>query len=196
MHARDGAGAQAGGTPHPRAGRRARLHQQDEGAIDDLDAPRPGLRRGRRLRFSYRGGTTKENAYAARHDGDIRESARQLRELLARIQAENPGVPIDIVAHSQGGIVARTALTDEGEPTDPRLPRSTRWSRSGTPHRGAPAATAATMLDHTDIGSACSTAAHLALPDTIDPAGTSVKQMAEHSEFMRPAQQQTACRRG
>ncbi len=40
-----------------------------------------------------------------------------------RVAAEHPGVPIDIIAHSQGGIVARTALTDEVDGHDPRLPQ-------------------------------------------------------------------------
>ena len=157
----------------------------DEGAIYNLDARALGYAEGDDYKYSYRGGTTKENAYAAGDtDGDIRQSARHLRNLLARIEAENPGVPIDIVAHSQGGIVARTALTDEGEPSDPRLPKVNSLVTLGSPHRGAPLATAATMLDHTDMGSVVLDAAHVVLPDTFDPAGASVKQLAEHSSFM------------
>lgn len=158
----------------------------DDAAIDDLNAATLGYAEADVHRFSYRGGTIKENPYGvADTTNDIRESGRRLRELLARLAEENPGVPIDIVAHSQGGLVARSALTDEGEPTDPRLPPVNSLVTLGSPHLGAPAATAGAMLGHTDVGGALLTATHLALPDQIDPAGTSVKQMAEHSEFLR-----------
>lgn len=159
---------------------------KDGAAIDALDARALGYAEADDVRFSYRGGTTKENEYGVQDTTqDIRESGRKLRELLARIAAENPGVPIDIVAHSQGGLVARSALTDEGEPTDPRLPKINSLVTLGTPHLGTPAATGLTMVGHTDIGADALTAAHLALPNQIDPAGTSVQQMAEHSEFIR-----------
>jgi len=158
----------------------------DEGAIDDLDGAALGYRHDDDVRFSYRGGTTDDNRYAVTDTTqDIRRSGRQLRDLLARIEAANPGVPIDIVAHSQGGLVARSALTDEGEPTDPRLPKINSLVTLGTPHRGAPTATALTMVGHTTVGEAVLTGAHAALPNKIDPAGTSVTQMAEHSKFLR-----------
>ena len=155
-------------------------------AIDKLDAAALGYAKADDHRFSYTGGTIAQNAYGvADTTTDIRESGRRLRELLARLAAENPGVPIDIVAHSQGGLVARSALTDEGDPTDPRLPEVNSMVTLGSPHLGAPAATAGAMLGYTDVGDKLLTATHLALPDQIDPAGTSVKQMAEHSEFLR-----------
>ncbi len=158
----------------------------DEGAIDDLDGAALGYAKADDSRFSYRGGTTDDNRYTVTDTTqDIRRSGRQLRDLLARIEAANPGVPIDIVAHSQGGLVARSALTDEGEPTDPRLPKINSLVTLGTPHRGAPTATALTMVGHTTVGEVVLKRAHAALPDKIDPAGTSVTQMAEHSEFLR-----------
>lgn len=112
----------------------------------------------------------------------MRESARHLRELLIRLESEHPGVPIDIVAHSQGGLVARSALTDEG---DPRLPRVNSLVTLGTPHRGTPVATGLTMVGHTTVGEVLITGAHAVLPDKIDPAALSLAQMAEHSEFLR-----------
>lgn len=155
-------------------------------AIDDLDATALGYSAGDDYRFSYRGGTTKDNAYtAAETTQDIRESGRRLRDLLARIEAANPGVPIDIVAHSQGGLVARSALGDESDPADPRLPKVNSLVTLGTPHLGAPGATAANMLGHTDVGELALAGGHAALPNHIDPASTSVMQMAEHSEFLR-----------
>lgn len=156
------------------------------GAIDDIDERALGYAEADTYRFSYRGGSTRENPYdKADTTQDIRESGRRLRELLARLEAENPGVPIDIVAHSQGGLVARQALTDEVDPGDGRLPKVNSLVTLGTPHRGTPAATASAMIAHTMPGDVLLTAAHTALPNEIDPAGTSVHQMAEHSTFMR-----------
>jgi murein DD-endopeptidase MepM/ murein hydrolase activator NlpD len=156
-----------------------------KGAIDDLDAAALGYAAGDDYRFSYRGGTTAENPYtAADTTQDISDSGRRLRDLLLRIEAANPGVPIDIVAHSQGGLVARSALS-EVDPADPRVPKVNSLVTLGTPHLGAPAATAATMLGHTDVGELALAAGHAALPNQIDPASTSVTQMAEHSEFLR-----------
>ncbi|MDQ3896245.1 MAG: peptidoglycan DD-metalloendopeptidase family protein [Actinomycetota bacterium] len=158
----------------------------EEAAVDDVDAAALGYAAGDVYRYSYRGGTTAENAYAAADTtNDIRESARRLGELLIRLEAAHPGVPIDIVAHSLGGLVARQALTDEADPGDRRLPKVSSLVTLGTPHRGAPAATGLTMVGHTTAGEVLLTGAHAALPNQIDPSGTSVAQMAEHSEFIR-----------
>lgn len=158
----------------------------NDAAIDYVDAAALGYAEADVHRFSYRGGTTKDSPYGVTDTtNDIRESGRRLRELLSRLAAENPGVPIDIVAHSQGGLVARSALTDESEPSDPRLPPVNSLVTLGSPHLGAPAATAGAMLGHTDVGERLLTAAHITFPDQIDPASTSVMQMAEHSEFLR-----------
>lgn len=158
----------------------------ETGAIDDVDATALGYADADVYRYSYRGGTATEHPYTATDTtADIRESARRLRELLARIEADNPGVPVDIVAHSQGGLVARSALTDEVDPADGRLPKVNALVTLGTPHLGTPVATGLTMMGHTTVGQVALAGAHAVLPDQIDPAGTSVTQMAEESEFLR-----------
>jgi len=158
----------------------------EKGAIDDVDATALGYADADVYRYSYRGGTAIEHPYIATDTtADIRESARRLRELLARIEADNPGVPVDIVAHSQGGLVARSALTDEVDPADGRLPTVNALVTLGTPHLGTPVATGLTMMGHTTVGEVAMAGAHALLPDKIDPAGTSMQQMAEESEFLR-----------
>jgi hypothetical protein len=158
----------------------------EKGVIDDVDAAALGYADADVFRFSYRGGTVAENRYGA-HDttNDLRESGRHLRELLARLEREHPGVPIDIVAHSQGGLVARSALSEEGEAGDGHMPKVSSLVTLGSPHLGTPVATGLTMFGHTTVGELVLTGAHAVLPDKIDPAGTSVTQMAEHSEFLR-----------
>lgn len=77
-------------------------------------------------------------------------SADRLAELLARVAEAEPGVPIDVLAHSQGGVVARLAVTRAGERG--ALPGTVRTLVTlGSPHGGAPLATA-TALARTDPG--------------------------------------------
>jgi hypothetical protein len=154
-------------------------------SIDDVNTAALGYAPSDVYRYSYLGGTVPEHPYTATDTtADIHHSARHLRELLQRVAAEHPGVPIDIIAHSQGGIVARTALTDEVDGHDPRLPQVRSLVTLSTPHRGAPIATLATMAAHTKIGGQVEAALHDAFPKMVDPQGTSVKQLAEQSPFM------------
>jgi len=154
-------------------------------SIDTVDTAALGYAESDVVRYSYLGGTTGERPYVATDTtADIHQSARHLRELLERLHAERPGVPIDVIAHSQGGIVTRTALTDEVDGHDPRLPQVKSLVTLSTPHRGAPIATLATMAGHTDAGADLAKVLHAALPEMVDPAGTSVTQLAEQSWFM------------
>jgi triacylglycerol esterase/lipase EstA (alpha/beta hydrolase family) len=156
----------------------------DEDSVDTVDYAGLGYAEPDVVRYSYLGGTIDENPYAAGDtDDDIRHAARRLRELLERMQAEHPGVPIDVIAHSQGGIVARVALTDEVDATDPRLPQVKSLITLSSPHRGAPVATALTMAGHTTPGDAAEKLAHTLHPDKIDPQGKAVTQLAEQSSF-------------
>ena len=155
-------------------------------SLDALDTAALGYADADVLRFSYRGGTTAERSYAATDTtDDIRHSAARLRELLARVEAEHPGVPIDVIAHSQGGVVARSALTDEFDGADPRLPAVRSLITLSSPHLGAPLATGVTMAGHTTVGEALEAELHRALPHMVDPRGRSVTQLAEESTFLR-----------
>ncbi len=154
-------------------------------SIDTVDTAGLGYARDDVVRYSYLGGTTGEHPYAPTDTtADIHQSAKHLRELLQRVAAAHPGVPIDVIAHSQGGIVARTALTDEVDGHDPRLPAVQSLITLSSPHRGAPIGTLATMVGHTTAGEAAETALHAVLADKVDPRGSSVAQLAEESAFM------------
>lgn len=154
-------------------------------SIDAVDTAALGYAASDVVRYSYLGGTATEHPYAVTDTTvDIHQSAKRLRELLERVQAEHPGVPVDIIAHDQGGIVARTALTDEVDRHDPRLPQVASLVTLGTPHHGAPLATLATMAGHTKVGDQVETAIHDAFPDQVDPQARSVKQLAEESLFL------------
>jgi len=72
--------------------------------------------------------------------GDLRRSGERLEALLAKIAARHPSRDVDIVAHSQGGIVARSYLEQLAGPWEPGLPRVEHLVTFSTPHGGAPLA--------------------------------------------------------
>jgi len=70
---------------------------------------------------------------------DLLVSADRLAALVQDVAAREPGVPIDVIAHSQGGVVSRLALDEAAE--EGRLPPSvSSLVTLGSPHAGAPAA--------------------------------------------------------
>ena len=70
---------------------------------------------------------------------DIRSAAARLRALLRRIAERHPGRGVDLIAHSQGGIVARTLLARQARTAD-GLPTIEHLVTYASPHRGAPGA--------------------------------------------------------
>ncbi len=81
----------------------------------------------------------------------IDQSARRLEDLLAQVAAAEPGVPIDVLAHSQGGIVARLGVVEAGaRGTLP--PTVENLVTVGSPHQGVPLATAVDALHQSDAG--------------------------------------------
>lgn len=158
----------------------------EKAAIDDVDTAVLGYAPEDVYRFSYKGGSTRETVYAAEDTTvDLRTSARRLRELLAAVGAANPGVPIDLLAHSQGGVVAQAALTNEYDRADLRLPTLGAFVSLGSPHRGADLATAAAMVGRSSSGELAENILARVLDVGIDPGAVGVKQLAETSSFIR-----------
>jgi hypothetical protein len=137
-------------------------------AVDQVDTAALGYAPDDVVRFSYAGGRVPDHRDAraaggvpgmpggpdrkgglgqiAAHDylpGDTRRSLRQagerLADLLAAVQRAAPGVPVDVIAHSQGGVVARLALAD-------RTPGVATLTTLGTPSQGTELATAVAGL--------------------------------------------------
>jgi hypothetical protein len=133
---------------------------------------------GPRLHAPYRTGAT---------FGDIRSAARELGRLLARVARRHPQASVDILAHSQGGIVARTFLAS-ARAWDPALPRVEHLVTFSSPHQGSPLAGAARRLAEGSAGERL-------LVDTLsaasrrragepDPRSTAVAQLAPGSELL------------
>lgn len=140
--------------------------------------------------FSYRGsdGPLMHEPYE-RVDTfhDIRRAAAKLRVLLRRLARAHPGRAVDLIAHSQGGIVARTYLSTVAEAWARDAPRVEHLVTFSSPHRGAPLAGARDVLDATKGGRALLQAGSWwsrnggALPD---PYAESVGQLAPGSDLM------------
>lgn len=171
--------------PAPTARRRAVLvaglgSTSDSASVDDVDTAGLGYAPTDVVRFSYRGGTTAQQPYdAADTQVDIVESGRRLRELLERLHAADPGVPIDVITHSQGGLVARVGLGARAPPGVANL------ITLATPHNGADLATVLARTARTLQGALIQTAVARAGVSGIDPTSTSVGQLAETSDLIR-----------
>ncbi|MDP9071903.1 MAG: peptidoglycan DD-metalloendopeptidase family protein [Actinomycetota bacterium] len=149
-------------------------------AVDELDTAALGYARADVVRFSYRGGTTAERPYAAADtQQDIRTSGRRLRLLLERLHADRPGVPIDVIAHSQGGLVARSALGGRAPPMVGHL------ITLGTPHQGADLATGARAASSSPGAVGVARLARATGLTGIDPRSPAVRQLSETSTFIR-----------
>jgi len=137
------------------------------------------------VRFSYRGGTAAEHPYGkADTEVDIRESGARLRSLLEQLQYDHPGVTVDILAHSQGGLVTRAALAPGYERSDPRLPQLGAVVTMGSPHQGTDGATAVAMLRRNPVSDIELRGVHPLAPSQDDPRATSIAQMSEDSSFI------------
>lgn len=105
-------------------------------------------------RFSYRGhhGPDLHEPYA-RADTyvDIRRSAVRLRALLGAIARRHPGRSVDLIAHSHGGIVARTYLSRAASSFDAEQPRVEHLVTFSAPHTGAPLAALPAELERSTL---------------------------------------------
>ena len=137
------------------------------------------------FRFSYRGGTIEQHPYGKRDtEVDIRASGVRLRDLLEQIQHDHPGATVDVLAHSQGGLVTRAALAPGYDPLDNRLPRLGAIVTMASPHHGTDGATAAAMIRRNPVADVELRGVHVVAPDQDDPRATSIAQMSEDSSFI------------
>lgn len=165
-------------------------------AIDGLPAGDLGYASGDVIRFSYRGGRIPDptdvvaglpaQAYEPADTlVNIRQSGARLADLLVAVRAGAPGVPVDVVAHSQGGLVARVALADiarRGAGAAAGLPAT--LVTLGSPHDGADLATAVARVRSTLVGSALLEGVHRAGVSPLDPSSPAIRQLAPGSSLL------------
>jgi hypothetical protein len=118
----------------------------------------------------------------------IVESAGLLAAQLRRMQREQPGREVDLVAHSQGGLVIDVFLADFYRAGDRSFPPLGNVVTLSSPHEGAPLATVAQQVRATRKGKAVldTVEDHLPLPPTDSAA---VRDLAEGSSVVREVQE-------
>jgi hypothetical protein len=124
-------------------------------------------------------------AYRASHTrGDLQAAGYRLGEQLKRSQREHPGREVDLIAHSQGGVVVDVFLQDFYDAGSPEYPPIGTVVTMSSPHQGAPLATSAADWRESPVGRKVVDAAERRLP--VAPASaTSVRQLDEDSTFLR-----------
>lgn len=189
-------------TPPAPAGRRIVVlvggfgSSSDGASVEDVDVDRLGYDRADVVRFSYAGGQTAREGqrpslgrvaasgyHAVDTQQDLTVSGDRLAALLTEVAAAEPGVPIDIVGHSQGGVVARLALQRaEGEGALP--PEVQNLVTLGAPHQGADLATALEAVGEDPAGAALLEATRRGLHLEVDAASPAAHQLAEVSPLV------------
>lgn len=150
-----------------------------------------GYRPGDVYRFSYKGvdGARFHTPYGPSDTwGDLRVAAGRLGLLLQKIARLHPGRGVDLIAHSQGGLVARAYLElMAGKAAG--APHVENLVTFATPHEGAPLAREATQL-RSGLGYSYAVGRGLAevarrqwagIPDIFS---TAVSQIAEGSDLV------------
>jgi murein DD-endopeptidase MepM/ murein hydrolase activator NlpD len=111
--------------------------------------------------------------------GDIGDQGKKLAAQIDDLHRRHPGTPVDVIAHSQGGLVARAAITvHHAQPST--------LATLGTPHQGTDLATAGAGVDATNTGHLVLEGVTLATDHVagLDLNSTSIQQMAETSHFI------------
>lgn len=174
----------------------------DDAAIADLDTAALGYAPEDVVRFSYSGGrvpselldgsdaqlaTVTTTTYdSADTQVDMGVSAQRLADVVEEVVALAPGVAVDIVAHSQGGVVSRLAV-DELERRGAVPVEVENVVTIGSPHQGSDVATAVAAARSGPRGELALGAVRVALDATmglgLDPSSESISQMSETSDM-------------
>lgn len=169
-------------------------------AIDALATEPLGYEEPDVVRFSYAGGRTPDpsDGFAAIEatpydpgatQGDLPAAGDRLADLIEAVVARSPGTPVDVYAHSQGGVVTRLALIElERRHGAAWLERLGLVATLGTPHGGADLATAVYAAGSTQAGSLALDGLAAALGLGLDDDAPAVSQLAETSEVVAELQ--------
>jgi hypothetical protein len=147
-------------------------------AVDEL-----GYRADEVAYFSYgpEGGSyTKDATYAP-----LIESAWRLGEQLREAQRRDPGREVDLLAHSQGGVVTLAFLKLFYRADDPSFPPLGTVVTFSSPLEGAPAATLAGDFRDQAIGRAALELFHERVHGLPDLNSAAVRDLAADSDFMK-----------
>jgi hypothetical protein len=119
--------------------------------------------------------------------GDLRDKAALLGRQLQQMAKDHPGRPVDLIAHSQGGVVVDWFLVHIYKDEPGRYPPLDTVVTLSSPHQGAPLATAGEQLRTSGAGRNLTRLADKlpGVPDHPPSDSTAVGELAEDSPFMR-----------
>ena len=100
------------------------------------------------------------------------------------MQREQPGREVDLIAHSQGGVVVDFFLDHRYHASDPTFPPIGTVITLSSPHEGAPLATAGSQIRGTPVGKTVLDAAADQFPSIPAPNSPSVAQLSERSPLI------------
>jgi hypothetical protein len=154
-----------------------------DGSSFALDTSALGYRTGEVRYFSYAAGA---GPYGAPDTWqDLVLDAMSLRDQLRAMQRASPGREVDLIAHSQGGVVVDVFLQILYDPSDPTLPPLGTVVTLSSPHLGAPLATVASWLRGTRSGRAALDALDAVSSGRLPPsAARATSQLAESSDLV------------
>jgi pimeloyl-ACP methyl ester carboxylesterase len=153
----------------------------ENAAVADVDTKALGYRADDVVRFSYSDGET----YTAQDTtGDISVSAHRFAQRLIALAAET-STPIDVIAHSLGGLVVRAALAELATSRPDVLQRLGTVVTLGTPHRGADLASLVTAMNSQPVGQFTLDQIGRAAGLPLSPDDPAVQQLAPGSDFLR-----------
>jgi len=115
----------------------------------------------------------------------IEISAQLLLEQLRVMQREEPGREVDLVAHSQGGVVVAYFLEHLYHSVDRTLPPIGNVITLSSPLQGAPLATAGAEIRGSTLGKGALDGLEQMLPGLPPSGSDAVTELAEGSRFMR-----------
>lgn len=166
-------------------------------SIDDLDVGALGYAPGDVIRFSYRGGripgqvsgelaAISVSGYEQVDTlGDLDVAAARLADLLIEAADALPaGVPLDVMAHSQGGLITRLALVLIERRRPDLLVRLGLVATLASPHHGAPIAGGVTLLTEMPVLDRGVDQVEQIAGTGLDPRSPAVRQLAPHSSVI------------
>jgi hypothetical protein len=173
----------------------------DRAAIDRIDLAGLGYEPGAAVRFSYAGGRTPAPAgrvapalatipatpYAPADTlGALEVAATGLADLLvAVVEATPTGAPVDVLAHSQGGLVTRLALARLEQARPDVINRLGVVVTFGSPHHGAPIAAVISALAANHLDTLALEAVRQLAGTGIEPGSVAVRELAPGSATIR-----------
>ena len=192
-------------SPPPPTGRRFAVlvaglgSSSTSAAVADVDTGALGYGAGDVVRFSYVGGRVPTDdgisAELAAIDvadyhprdtvGDLALAGHRLAEVLLQVAAAAPpGVRVDVIAHSQGGLVTRLALAELTASHPDALTRLGVVVTLGTPHGGADLAGLAQAADANPLDQFGLDAVQAVAKLPVSPDDVAVQQLAPGSDLL------------